>query len=220
MKKLYTTPFLRFFVAAMLPMQVTIMALPSPAAAQAAFAVNKADDTSRATPVSYTEPAAISSFTTTNIPPAMVVHLNQMTLAQVINMHEEFQFVTRTADNDEMMMTVKIWFADDRIKGYIFYAPLDRTNKIAEDKSIINMPVQWRCTSNDPSHGTHCSATLADIDANEATYQCSNWHLYLPPFPPPPLPPKAKKEHRKKSKNKPADAESQPAPGVFVKAGY
>lgn len=200
----------------MLSLQVAIPAIYSPVLAQTVLAVNKAEDTSRSTQANYAEPAAISSFNSINIPLEMVSHLNRMSKKEILAMHEELQVTTRMDDNDEAVMTIKIWFADDHIKGYIFYAPLTSTNKIADKKLIINIPVQWRCMSADPNHGQHCSATLGGMEDNETSYKCVNWHLFLPPFPPPPAPPKGKKEHKKKSKVN-IDAEMNASmPAVFA----
>src|SRR5438105_2307001 len=98
MKKLYAFSF-KILTSAMLPLQVAITAIYSPAQAQTALALNYSKDTLGSTSANYTEPAAISSFNNINIPLEMVSHLNRMSKEEILAMHEEFQVTTRGDDN-------------------------------------------------------------------------------------------------------------------------
>ncbi len=152
-------------------------------------------------------PDEVTSFIDFNMPPEMLMHFKQMSVTEVLAMNEEFQVTQNDENNVPEVITVKLWFDSDHVKGYILYAPLDRTNQFTVSKTLVNIPVEWNCTPSNLMHEQHLVNTIAALRQNEINNKCTGWHMRLPPFPLPPpkvkiVKPKPEKAHKAKPKKK------------------
>jgi hypothetical protein len=130
----------------------------------------------------------------------MTMHLRAMSPEDIYKMYEEFQVTATDSEGSPEIVTMKLWFANNHIQGYVFYTPLEKARDVFESQVFINVPVQWRCTAARKSHGQHSVTTFAAMQASEYDFKCTGWQLYLPPFPPPPPKPVIAKERKKKDK--------------------
>lgn len=122
-------------------------------------------------------PDSIVTFEQLDMPIEMEFELSRVPPKGVLLYHSEFQGM-RNSLYGQTIRTIKIWYIDDHLIGYVIERPFDGVKTI---KKKINIPVIWSCTPAIEGHGEHQVATLAALRVTEGTNKCTGWHLVLPP---------------------------------------
>lgn len=122
-------------------------------------------------------PDSIVTFEQLDMPIEMEMELSRVPPKGVLLYHSEFQSM-RNSLYGQTIRTIKVWYIDDHLIGYVIERPFDGVKTI---KKKINIPVIWSCTPAIEGHGEHQVTTLAALRASENANKCTGWRLVLPP---------------------------------------
>lgn len=128
-------------------------------------------------PITNAPADSITTFQQLDIPIEMEIELSRVPPKGVLLYHSEFQGMRNTFIG-QTIRTIKVWYLDDHLIGYVIERPFDG---VQVTKQKINIPVEWSCTPAIEGHGEHRVKTLAELHNTESTYKCTGWHLVLPP---------------------------------------
>lgn len=123
-------------------------------------------------------PDSITSFEQLEMPFEMATEFSRLQPAQALLFRDEFQQMHDGAYG-EAERTIKVWYIDDHIIGYVIERPFDVLHgKIIKHK--INIPVTWCCLPQSPNHPQHCTGSLAGLHNMQAENKCTGWFIKLP----------------------------------------
>jgi len=126
-------------------------------------------------------PDSIVTFEQLDMPIEMEIELSKLSPVGIKLFHDEFQGM-HNGLYGEAIRTLKIWYIDDRIIGYVIEKPFDAgPNANSTIKKKINIPVTWCCTPAIEGHTEHCANTIDILRATQTANKCTGWHLKLPP---------------------------------------
>lgn len=126
-------------------------------------------------------PDSIITFEQLNMPIEMEIELSRLTPEGIKLFHDEFQGM-HNGLNGEAIRTLKVWYIDDHIIGYVIERPFDASSNVNNlNKKKINIPVTWCCTPMVEGHAAHCVTTLDVLRTTQLANKCTGWHLKLPP---------------------------------------
>lgn len=116
----------------------------------------------------------ISDLDACGIPASMVSRIRHMSPVEIQALDEEFQQTSLKEDGEEMVVTVKLRFIDDHIRGYVKQAPL---NNSSEEQNVryVDIPVEWMCIPPNPEHPFHFASSIADLKSMQEENGCIAW---------------------------------------------
>jgi hypothetical protein len=125
-------------------------------------------------------PDSITTFEQLDMPFEMEMEFSKLSPKGVLLFRDEFQQM-HDGYYGQAQRTIKVWYIDDHIIGYVLEQPFDAGTDPAIRKQKINIPVSWCCVPTIVGHPEHCAATLGQLREIEAGNGCTGWHLKLPP---------------------------------------
>lgn len=123
-------------------------------------------------------PDSITTFDQLDMPVEMALEFSKLQPAQALLFRDEFQQM-HDGVYGEAERTIKVWYIDDHIIGYIIERPFD-AGSVKLRKSKINIPVTWCCNPSVAGHEQHCVTSLAELRAAQAANKCTGWFVKLP----------------------------------------
>ena len=108
------------------------------------------------------------------IPASMVARIRHMSPVEIQALDEEFQETSLKEDGEEMVVTVKLRFIEDHIRGYVKQSPL---NNSSEEQNVryVDIPVEWMCIPPNPEHPFHFASSIAELKTMQEENGCLAW---------------------------------------------
>lgn len=107
------------------------------------------------------------------IPFEMAYNIKHMKLNEMDSMKIVYQKII-LEEEEEKIVTIRMRFANDHIRGYMTKAPIHHSNRYVVVNMPIDVKVQWCCIP-DSTHPKHCAASYAEIKHYDSTEHCTGW---------------------------------------------
>lgn len=124
-------------------------------------------------------PDSITTFDQLDMPMEMATEFRTLQPNAALLYRDEFQQM-HDGLYGQSIRTIKVWYIDDHIIGYILERPFDAGSGPRLRKQKINIPVNWCCTPTVEGHEVHCANSLEDLRGTTAASKCTGWHIQLP----------------------------------------
>ncbi len=116
----------------------------------------------------------ITKFADAGLPGMLLQQIRSYKPEEIVKMHEEFQQNVRE-DDGEYTITMRLWFEDDHVMGYIKKAPIGNNLKVEVSKTILDIAVEW-CGVVDSTKQPICVKTMKEMQQASALAKISDWH--------------------------------------------